>query len=128
MTYDKDSGLYINGVRPEKAKATFDFILDSLCEGATLVDITKPLERSRQTCVIVTRIDLSSCDPWGDGEGASFEDYSEKLWMASEKSHDYRGLSKIIYELMPTNEVVEFNDILRRAHTEHDLRMKGVIK
>ena len=47
MTYDKDSGLYINGskvgVRPEKAKATFDFIL----EGATLVDITKPLERSR---------------------------------------------------------------------------------
>ena len=50
MTYDKGSGLYINGskvgVRPEKAKATFDFILDSLCEGATLVDITKPLERS----------------------------------------------------------------------------------
>lgn len=50
MTYDKDFGLYINGskvgVRPEKAKATFDFILDSLCEGATLVDITKPLERS----------------------------------------------------------------------------------
>lgn len=51
MTYDKGSGLYINGskvgVRPEKAKATFDFILDSICEGATLVDITKPLERSR---------------------------------------------------------------------------------
>lgn len=50
MTYDKGSGLYINGskvgVRPEKAKDTFDFILDSLCEGATLVDITKPLERS----------------------------------------------------------------------------------
>lgn len=46
MTYDKGSGLYINGskfgVRLEKAKATFDFILDSLCEG----DITKPLERS----------------------------------------------------------------------------------
>lgn len=110
--------------------------------------ILKIVDDDRQTCVIVTRIDrckdLSSCDPWGDGEGASFEDYSiwingEKLWMASdmiypkpEKSHDYRGLSKIIYELlldkMPTNDVVEFNDILRRAQTEHDLRMKGVIK
>lgn len=59
----------------------------------------------------------------------------KKLWMASdmvypkpEKNHDYCGLSKIIYELMPTNDVVEFNDILRRAHTEHDLRMKGMIK
>lgn len=44
MTYDKGSGLYINGskvgVRPEKAKDT-----DAICEGATLVDITKPLER-----------------------------------------------------------------------------------
>ena len=50
MTYDKGSGLYINGskvgMRPEKAKATFDFILESICNGATLVDITKPLERS----------------------------------------------------------------------------------
>jgi len=49
-----------------------------------------------------------------------------------DKNHDYCGLSKIIYELlldkMPTNDVVEFNDILKRAHTEHDLRMKGVIK
>lgn len=40
-----------------------------------------------------------------------------------ERNHDYRGLSKIIYELMPTS-----NDILRRAETEHNLRMKGVIK
>lgn len=51
MTYDKSSGLYINGskvgVRPEKAKDTYDFILESICNGATLVDITKPLERSR---------------------------------------------------------------------------------
>ncbi len=50
MTYDKDSGLYINGskvgVRPEKAKDTYDFILESICNGAVLVDITKPLERS----------------------------------------------------------------------------------
>jgi hypothetical protein len=29
---------------------------------------------------------------------------------------------------MLTNDVVEFNDILRRAQTEHDLRKKGVIK
>lgn len=42
------------------------------------------------------------------------------------QSQDYCGLSKIIYEL--TNDVVEFNDILRRAQTEHDLRRKGVIK
>lgn len=51
MTYDKSSGLYINGskvgVRPEKAKDTYDFILESICNGAVLVDITKPLERSR---------------------------------------------------------------------------------
>lgn len=51
MTYDKGSGLYINGskvgVRPEKAKDTYDFILESICNGAVLVDITKPLERSR---------------------------------------------------------------------------------
>lgn len=51
MTYDKVSGLYINGskigVRPEKAKDTYDFILESICNGATLVDISKPLERSR---------------------------------------------------------------------------------
>lgn len=51
MTYDKGSGLYINGskigVRPEKAKATYDFILESICNGAILVDLTKPLERSR---------------------------------------------------------------------------------
>lgn len=50
MTYDRTSGLYINGskigVRPEKAKDTYDFILESICNGATLVDITKPLERS----------------------------------------------------------------------------------
>lgn len=110
--------------------------------------ILKIVDDDRQTCVVVTRIDrckdLSNCDPWDDGEGASFVDYSiwingEKLWMASdmiypnpEQSHDYRGLSKIIYERlldkMPTNDVVEFNDILRRAYTEHDLRKKGVIK
>lgn len=51
MTYFKDYGLFINGekvgVRPEKAKDTYDFILDSIRTGATLVDITKPLERSR---------------------------------------------------------------------------------
>ena len=51
MTYDKGSGLYINGskvgVRPEKAKDTFDFIVESICNGAILVDLTKPLERSR---------------------------------------------------------------------------------
>ena len=51
MTYDKGSGLYINGskvgVRPEKAKDTFDFIVESICNGAVLVDLTKPLERSR---------------------------------------------------------------------------------
>lgn len=51
MTYDKGSGLYINGskvgVRPEEAKDTYDFILESICNGAVLVDITKPLERSR---------------------------------------------------------------------------------
>lgn len=38
MTY----GLYKVGVRPEKAKDTYDFILESICNGATLVDITKP--------------------------------------------------------------------------------------
>ena len=51
MTYDKVSGLYINGskigVRPEKAKDTYDFILESICNGATRVDIAKPLERRR---------------------------------------------------------------------------------
>lgn len=51
MTYDKGSGLYINGskvgVRPEESLTVFNFILNSICEGATLVDITKPLERSR---------------------------------------------------------------------------------
>lgn len=51
MTYSKDYGLFINGekvgVRPEKAKATYDFLLESICSGATLVDLTKPLERSR---------------------------------------------------------------------------------
>lgn len=51
MTYDKGSGLYINGskvgVRPEKAKDTYDFILESICNGAVLIDITKPLKRSR---------------------------------------------------------------------------------
>ena len=99
--------------------------------------ILKIVDDDRQTCIDRCK-DLSSCDPWGDGEGASFEDYSiwingEKLWMASDMIyHNYRGMSKIIYELlldkMPTNDVVEFNDILRRAQTEHDLRMKGVIK
>lgn len=51
MTYDRTSGLYINGskigVWPEKAKDTYDFILESICNGAVLVDLTKPLERSR---------------------------------------------------------------------------------
>lgn len=51
ITYDRTSGLYINGskvgVRPEKAKDTYDFILESICNGAILVDLTKPLERSR---------------------------------------------------------------------------------
>lgn len=50
MSYFENYGLFINGekvsVRPEKAKATFDFILDSIRNGATLVDITKSLERS----------------------------------------------------------------------------------
>lgn len=110
--------------------------------------ILKIVDDDRETCVIVTRIDrrkdISGCDPWGDGEGASFLDYSiwvngEQIWLATDmvypkpaQSQDYCGLSKIIYELlldkMLTNDVVEFNDILRRAHTEHDLRKKGVIK
>lgn len=111
--------------------------------------ILKIVDDDRQTSVIVTRIDRCKavsgcCHPWGDDEGASFVDYSirvngEQLWMASdmiypkpEQNHDYCGLSKIIYELlldkMATNDVIEFNDILRRAKTEHDLRMKGVIK
>lgn len=51
MTYFEDYGLFINekkiGVRPEKAKDTYDFILESICNGAILVDLTKPLERSR---------------------------------------------------------------------------------
>ena len=100
--------------------------------------ILKIVDDDRETCVIVTRIDrrkdISGCDPWGDGEGASFLDYSiwvngEQIWLATDmvypkpaQSQDYCGLSKIIYELMSTN------DIVRRAQTEHDLRMKGVIK
>ena len=51
MTYDRHSGLYINGskvgVRPEKAKDTYDFILESICNGAVLGDIARPLERRR---------------------------------------------------------------------------------
>lgn len=111
--------------------------------------ILKTVDDDRQTCLIVTRIDrrkdLSCCHhPWADDGGASFVDYSiwvngEQVWTASdmvypkpERSQDFCGLSKIIYELlldkMPTNDVVEFNDILRRAQTEHALRMKGVIK
>lgn len=42
---------------------------------------------------------------------------------ARHKKYSFHGLNK-----MPTNDVVEFNDILRRAQTEHNLRMKGVIK
>lgn len=53
---------------------------------------------------------------------------SDIVYPKPEKNYDNCGLSKIIYELMPTNDVVEFNDILRRAHIEHDLRKKGVIK
>lgn len=94
-TFDKDSGSKV-GVRPEKAKAT------------PYVKVTSPNrwkgDDDRQTCVIVTRIDLSSC--------ASFVDYS-KLWMASdmvypkpERNHDYRGLSKIIYELMSLSSTI----------------------
>lgn len=107
--------------------------------------ILKIVDDDRQTSVIVTRIDRRKDHPWGDDcGGASFTDYSiwingEQVWTASdivypkpEKNYDNCGLSKIIYELlldkMPTNDVVEFNDILRRAQTEHDLRMKGVIK
>lgn len=45
---------------------------------------------------------------------------SDMVYPKPEKNHDYCGLSKIIYELMPTNDVVEFNDILRRAQTEHE--------
>lgn len=106
--------------------------------------ILKIVDDDHETSVIVTRIDrrkdLSCCHhPWGDDcGGASFTDYSiwingEQVWTASdivypkpEKNYDNCGLSKIIYEL--TNDIVEFNDILRRAQTEHDLRMKGVIK
>ena len=111
--------------------------------------ILKIVDDDRETCVIVTRLDrrkdLSGCThPWGDDAGASFLDYSicingEQIWLGTDmvypkpaQSHDNCGLSKIIYELlldkMLTNDVVEFNDILRRAQTEHDLRMKGVIK
>lgn len=112
--------------------------------------ILKIVDDDHETSVIVTRIDrrkdLSYCHhPWGDDcGGASFTDYSiwingEKVWTASdivypkpEKDYDNCGLSKIIYELlldkMLANDIVEFNDILRRAQTEHDLRMKGVIK
>lgn len=101
--------------------------------------ILKIVDDDRQTCVIDRRKDISGCDPWGDGEGASILINGEQVWLGTdmvypkpEKNHDNCGLSKIIYELlldkMPTNDVVEFNDILRRAETEHNLRMKGVIK
>lgn len=69
--------------------------------------ILKIVDDDRQTCVIVTRKDLSCCHhPWGDDcGGASFVDYS--VWTASdtvypkpEKNHDNCGLSKIIYELL----------------------------
>lgn len=46
MTYDKGSGLYINGskfgVRPEEAQTIFNFML-----GAQLVSIDALLERNR---------------------------------------------------------------------------------
>lgn len=51
MTYDKGSGLYINGskfgVRPEEAQTIFNFILDAVANGAQLVCINELLERSR---------------------------------------------------------------------------------
>lgn len=47
MTYDKGSGLYINGskfgVRPDEAQT----ILDAVANGAQLVSIDALLERSR---------------------------------------------------------------------------------
>jgi hypothetical protein len=51
MTYDKGSGLYINGskfgVRPEEAQTVFNFILDAVANGVQLVSINELLERSR---------------------------------------------------------------------------------
>ena len=51
MTYDKGSGLYINGskfgVRPEEAQTIFNFILDAVANGVQLISINKLLERSR---------------------------------------------------------------------------------
>lgn len=73
--------------------------------------ILKIVDDDRETSVIVTRIDrrkdISGCDPWGDGEGASFWVNGEQIWLATDmvypkpaKSQDYCGLSKIIYELL----------------------------
>lgn len=51
MTYDKGSGLYINGskvgVRPEEAQTIFNFILDAVANGVQLVSINELMERSR---------------------------------------------------------------------------------
>lgn len=51
MTYDRGSGLYINGskigVRPDEAQTIFNFILDAVANGVQLVSINELLERSR---------------------------------------------------------------------------------
>lgn len=51
ITYDKGSGLYINGskfgVRPDEAQTIFNFILDAVTNGVQLVSINELLERSR---------------------------------------------------------------------------------
>lgn len=51
MTYDKGSGLYINGskfsAQPEEAQTIFNFILDAVANGIQLVSINELMERSR---------------------------------------------------------------------------------
>lgn len=51
MTYDKGSGLYINGskfgLRPEEAQTIFNFILDAVANGVQFVSINELLERTR---------------------------------------------------------------------------------
>lgn len=51
ITYDKGSGLYINGskfgVRPDEAQTIFNFILDAVANSVQLVSINELLERSR---------------------------------------------------------------------------------
>lgn len=51
MTYDKGSGLYINGskfgARPDEAQTIFNFILDAVANGVQLVSIHELMERSR---------------------------------------------------------------------------------